>query len=81
MKHLVDMNNRNDIGMVDWEFIHDMQGIIPRLITPELISLTKEFLDNIPDKWNEIKSRLASHVAARKTVYAAIADVENLGDE
>jgi hypothetical protein len=75
------MNHKNEIGFVDWEFIHDMQGIVPELITPEIISLTKEFLNKIPGKWNKIKSKLAKHVDQKQTVYVAISDIENLGNE
>ncbi len=81
MRRLIDMNRKNDIGIVDWEFIHDMQGIVPELITPEIISLTREFLDKIPAKWSKIKLKLAKHVDPKQTVYVAIADIENLGNE
>jgi len=81
MKQLVDMSNKSDIGIVDWEFIHDMQGIAPELITPQLISLTHEFLEKIPEKWHEIKKKLEMHAAVNHIVYAAISDIENLGDD
>lgn len=81
MRRLIDMNHKNDIGFVDWEFIHDMQGIVPELITPEIILLTKEFLNKIPVKWSKIKSKLAEHVDPKQTVYVAISDIENLGNE
>lgn len=81
MRRLIDMNHKNEIGFVDWEFIHDMQGVVPELITPEIILLTKEFLNKIPSKWNELKSKLAKHVEPKQTVYVAIADIENLGNE
>jgi hypothetical protein len=75
------MNHKNDIGFVDWEFIHDMQGLVPELITPEIVLLTKEFLNKIPAKWNKIKSKLAEHIDPKQTVYVAISDIENLGNE
>lgn len=81
MRQLIDMTNKNDIGYVDWEFIHDMQGIVPELITPEIILLTKKFLDHIPPKWNEIKAKLAAHSIPKETVYVAISDLENMGNE
>jgi hypothetical protein len=75
------MKNKNEIGFVDWEFIHDMQNIVPNLITPELIRLSKDFLNKIPKKWSKIKKKLAEHVSKTQTVYVAISDVENLGNE
>lgn len=81
MRQLFNMNKKSEIGFVDWEFIHDMQGIVPELITPEIISLTKEFLDRIPPKWSEIKARLAKHTIPKQTVYVAISDLENMGNE
>lgn len=81
MRKLIDMNRKSEIGFIDWEFIHDMQGIVPDLINPEVIHLNHEFLDQIPKKWNKIKAKLAKHVRGKETVHAAIADVENLGNE
>lgn len=81
MRQLIDMNHKNEIDIIDWEFIHDMQGIVPELITPEMIRLTKEFLNEIPSKWREIKLKLAKHIDPKQVVYVAIADMENLGNE
>lgn len=81
MRNLIDMDARNEIGHIDWEFIHDMQGIVPELITPEMIYLTQEFLAKVPGKWDQIKARLSSHVKRGKTVHLAISDVENLGND
>lgn len=81
MRQLIDMTNKSEIGFVDWEFIHDMQGIVPDLITPELIQLTDDFLDSIPPKWEKIKKQLEPHVSSEKTIYIAISDIENLGNE
>jgi hypothetical protein len=75
------MDNKVEIGFIDWEFIHDMQGIAPELITPELIFLNKNFLDKIPQKWEKIKVKLARDLGGKKLVHAAIADVENLGND
>lgn len=81
MRLLFDMNNKSEIGYIDWEFIHDMQGIAPELITPEVISLTPAFLSKIPKKWDRIKTKLKKHVHSDHTIYCAISDIENLGDE
>ncbi len=81
MKQLIDLTNKNEIGYIEWEFIHDMQGVVPLLITPELISLTREFLDKIPSKWDKVKEKLIEHASPDRTVYIGIADIENLGDE
>jgi hypothetical protein len=78
---LFDMNNKSEIGYIDWEFIHDMQGIAPELITPEIISLTPGFLSKIPKKWDKIKTKLKKHAAPDRTIYCAISDIENLGNE
>jgi hypothetical protein len=81
VRQLINMSSKSEIGFVDWEFIHDMQGIVPDLITPELIQLTYEFLDSIPEKWEKIKMQLEPHVSSEKTIYLAIADIENMGNE
>ena len=81
MKLLINMDNKSEIGMIDWEFIHDMQGIAPELITPEIIYLSQDFLKRIPDKWNKIKSKLKTHVVPKRTIHCAISDIENLGNE
>jgi hypothetical protein len=75
------MTHKSEIGFVDWEFIHDMQGIVPDLITPEIIYLTSTFLNKIPAKWNKIKAQLENHVSQKHTVHIAISDIENLGNE
>jgi hypothetical protein len=75
------MDNKSEIGVIDWEFIHDMQGIAPDKITPEIIYLTREFLDQIPEKWEKIKLKLQEHVNADKTIHCAISDIENMGNE
>lgn len=67
--------------MIDWEFIHDMHGIAPDMMTPEIIYLTRDFLNKIPEKWEKIKKKLAKHVVPKQTVHCAIADIENLGNE
>ncbi len=81
MRKLIDMTNKSDIGFADWEFIHDMQGEVPELITPEIISLNTEFLNHIPAKYGKIKKQLAEHLKPGKTIHVAIADLENMGDE
>ncbi len=81
MRQLIDMTNKSEIGFVDWEFIHDMQGIVPDLINPEIIRLTEGFLNKIPKKWDKIKAELESHVSHENVVHVAIADIENLGNE
>lgn len=75
------MDNKVEVGYIDWEFIHDMQGIAPELINPEFIHLNRAFLDKIPKKWEKIKIKLAKHLKGKDLVYAAISDVENLGSE
>lgn len=81
MRRLVDMNNKKEAGFADWEFIHDMQGLVPDLITPEMIQLNREFINHIPEKWKNIKKQLAGHLDLKGTVYIAISDMENLGNE
>jgi hypothetical protein len=81
MRLVIDMDSKNEIGFIDWEFIHDMQGIAPDLITPEIIYLTGEFLKKIPKKWSKIKAKLSGHVIHNRTVHCAISDIENLGNE
>lgn len=81
MRLLFDMNNKSEIGYIDWEFIHDMQGIAPEFITPEIISLTPGFLSKIPKKWDKIKTKLKKHADPDHTIHCAISDIENLGDE
>lgn len=81
MRLLINMDKKSEIGVVDWEFIHDMQGIAPDQITPELIYLTRDFLEQIPDKWEKIKHTLQGHVYPDKTIHCAISDIENMGNE
>ncbi|UCH97743.1 MAG: hypothetical protein JSV88_13070 [Candidatus Aminicenantes bacterium] len=81
MRLLFNMDNKTEIGYIDWEFIHDMQGIAPELITPEVIYLTPGFLRKIPKKWKKIKSKLKEHVDPDRTIHCAISDIENLGNE
>ena len=76
MRLLFDMDNKSEIGYIDWEFIHDMQGIAPELITPEIISLTPGFLGKIPKKWDKIKAKLKKHVNPDRTIHCAISDIE-----
>jgi hypothetical protein len=78
---LIDMDKKKEIGYIDWEFLHDMQGIAPDLINPEMIRLTPDFLNQIPSKWEKIKSRLKPHVNRHHPVYCAISDIENLGSD
>jgi hypothetical protein len=78
---LIDMDNKSEIGVIDWEFIHDMQGIAPEIITPEIIHLTREFLEKIPPKWDKIKEKLKGHLKSKQPVHIAIADIENMGNE
>lgn len=75
------MTAQKEAGMADWEFIHDMQGVAPEMITPEMIRLTRKFLECIPPKWQNLKKQLAAHVKPDAVVYIAISDIENLGDE
>jgi hypothetical protein len=75
------MDNKSEIGIIDWEFIHDMHGIAPDMLTPEIIYLTDDFLDKIPPKWKKIKAVLEGHVSPKGPVHCAIADIENLGNE
>lgn len=79
MKQLIDMTNKKEIGFVDWEFIHDMQGVVPELITPEIIQLTYDFLKKIPPEWEKIKVQLEKHASHKHVTYIAISDIENLG--
>lgn len=81
MRKLINMDEKSEIGFVDWEFIHDMQGLVPEYINPELISLNKDFLGQIPSKWTELKQKLAKHLRGKEMVHVAIADVENLGND
>jgi hypothetical protein len=81
LKQLIDLTNKNEIGFVDWEFIHDMQGVVPELITPEIIQLTPEFLKKIPTEWEKIKIQLQKHTSHKHITYVAISDTENLGCE
>lgn len=81
MRLLFDMDNKSEIGYIDWEFIHDMQGIAPELITPEIIFLTPGFLSKVPKKWGKIKAKLKKHVDPDRTIHCAISDIENLGNE
>ena len=81
MKRLLDLDNRTEIDVIDWEFIHDMQGILPQLITPELILLSADFLHKIPPKWQGIKEKLALHAEPGRIIHCAISDIENLGSE
>ena len=81
MKKLIDMTNKSEIGFVDWEFIHDMQGCVPDLITPEIICLNDQFISAIPTKWEKIKKQLEEHVSSKHVVHLAISDTENLGNE
>jgi len=81
MRRLVDMDNKSEAGLIDWEFIHDMQGIAPDQITPEQIYLTRDFIKKIPEKWHAIKTKLAEHVSPDKIIHLAISDLENMGNE
>lgn len=81
MRLLINMDNKSEIGFIDWEFIHDMQGIVPKMVTPEIIYLTNDFLDQIPEKWDKIRAKLETHVVSNRTVHCAISDLENLGNE
>ena len=81
MRLLIDMDNKSEIGYIDWEFIHDMQGIAPDLITPEMIHLNPDFLHKIPPKWQKIKTRLKAHVNPNHPIHCAISDIENLGSD
>jgi hypothetical protein len=78
---LFNLDNKSEIGYIDWEFIHDMQGISPELITPEIIYLTPAFLAKIPQKWNKIKAKLKRHANPDHTIHCAISDIENMGNE
>ncbi len=81
MRKLINMDMKSEVGLVDWEFIHDMQDIVPELITPEVIHLNKKFIGKIPLKWNKIKSVLYKHIDPEKTIYLTISDIENMGNE
>ncbi len=82
MRRVVDMKHQNEVGFIDWEFIHDMQDIVPDQITSELIFLDKKFLAKIPAKWNKIKKMLIDHLLPNeKIVPLAISDIENMGNE
>ncbi len=81
MRNIIDMDNQIELGYIDWEFIHDMQGIAPKLITPEYILLSNDFLKHIPKKWDKIRNKLTRHFKAKGDAHLAISDVENLGDE
>jgi len=81
LRLLYDIDNKNEIGYIDWEFIHDMQGIVPDMITPEIVYLTSDFLKKIPSKWKKIQTKLKKNVMSGKTVHLAISDIENFGNE
>ena len=81
MRLLIDMDNKSEIGMIDWEFIHDMQGIAPELITPEIIYLTQDFLDKIPGKWSKIRSKLEERTPNRNTIYNGNGNRNGFSDE
>jgi hypothetical protein len=81
MRRLVDLSQKSEIGFVDWEFLHDMQMVVPELITPEIIQLSSQFISKIPVKWQKIKQELIKHSKPNTVTYVAISDVENLGNE
>jgi len=81
MRKVVNMDKKVEVGFIDWEFIHDMQDIVPDMITPEVILLTKKFIGKIPVKWKKIKSVLSPHVDSEEIVHLAISDIENMGNE
>lgn len=81
MKRLIDMDNKSDVGTIDWEFIHDMQGIVPNLINYNVMILKRDFLERIPEKYTKIKKKLAHHLAKRSAIHLAFSDIENQGNE
>lgn len=81
MRCMIDMSRKEPMGLIDWEFIYEMQGIAPEWITADMIRLTPKFLAAIPAKWQKIKSELASHVQKTGVAYIAICDVENEGSD
>jgi hypothetical protein len=81
MKRLIDMDNKSDVGTIDWEFIHDMQGIVPHLINYNGMILKRDFLEKIPEKHVKIKKALARHLTKKSTIHLAFSDIENRGTE
>ena len=81
MKRLIDMDNKSDVGTIDWEFIHDMQGIVPHLINYNVMVLKRDFLESIPEKYTKIKKELARRLAKNNTIHLAFSDIENRGTE
>jgi hypothetical protein len=81
MKNMIDMNHRQPIGTVDWEFIYEMQGIAPERVSPDLIRLDAELLARIPGKWREMRNTLSGHLERRGVTFIALADSENRGTD
>ena len=81
MKRLVDMDNKSEVGMIDWEFIHDMQGIVPHLINYNVLTLKRDFLTKIPQKYEKIKKELAKSLGMREKLHLAFSDIENQGND
>lgn len=75
------MDNKSDVGTIDWEFIHDMQGIVPHLINYNVMVLKRDFLQSIPQKYATIKKELARHLTKRSIIHLAFSDIENRGTE
>jgi hypothetical protein len=81
MKKIIDMEHGEEIGLIDWEFIYDMQAIAPEQITADTIVLSHDLLAKIPTKWRPIKQKLAARIHGDETHVLAVSDVENQGNE
>jgi hypothetical protein len=81
MKKLIDMDRREEIGVIDWEFVYDMQSIAPDMISADTIILNRELLTKIPAKWRVIKQKLSACIHRDETHFLAVSDLENQGNE
>ena len=81
MRRLINLDQKKDLGVIDWEFIHEMQGIVPDLIKFDQLKLTKEFLKNIPSRWEEISRKLKNDLKGKDHIHFALSDIENRGNE
>ncbi len=81
MKRMIDMNRRQPIGDVDWEFIYEMQGIAPERVGADMIRLDAALLELVPPRWQALRQALAAHLDRRGITHVALADVENRGSD
>jgi hypothetical protein len=78
-KRIWDMDNRNVLGEVPWQFIFDLEEIAPYLANSEMIVLNHDLLSKIPAEWKPEHDKLLNYLGQQKEIFLAVSHMYQEG--